>query len=317
MAFGHQYEITINCINGESIHITDIDADFSCVLDNEKEPNEADLTLWGLTADTQNLIAQTGSTIIIAAGYEDEGAFTLFQGEIINAITVKPAEVYGLQMKIYEALIPYRASITSRTFRKGQSLKDAVALVAFDMGLGYQFSSQAGALTLAKNISAAALSRDVLSSLCGPVNAEWSIQHQSIIVTAGDPILTGAVVFTPETGLIGTPKLKTHTQKRTRKQGASDKEIIAKKHNDSITTFSWPPKNAQVDYSKGARRQIGVIEAITWESLIHGGIDIGEQVEISSPSMGEGWLVIVKKVRHRFSTKGGNVWTSSWEGVIA
>ncbi|PLL21920.1 hypothetical protein CWN50_29945, partial [Klebsiella michiganensis] len=175
MAYGRQFEITVNCTDGETIHITDVDVDFSSVRDDEKEPNEADLTLWGLTPQTQNAIAQAGSTVSVAAGYIDEGMFTLFQGELISAVTIKPNEVYGLKMKIYEALIPFRASVTSRTFRKGQSLKDAVLQVASDMGLGCQFSKSASSLTLAKSVSAAALSRDVLTSLCKPVNANWSL----------------------------------------------------------------------------------------------------------------------------------------------
>lgn len=48
MAYGRQFEITVNCTDGETIHITDVDVDFSSVRDDEKEPNEADLTVWGL-----------------------------------------------------------------------------------------------------------------------------------------------------------------------------------------------------------------------------------------------------------------------------
>ncbi|OAT16805.1 phage protein [Buttiauxella gaviniae ATCC 51604] len=317
MAYGRQFEITINCTDGETIHITDVDVDFSSVRDDEKEPNEADLTLWGLTAQTQNAIAQAGSTVSVAAGYIDEGMFTLFQGELISAVTIKPNEVYGLKLKLYEALIPFRASVTSRTFKKGQSLKEAAALVASDMGLGCQVSKAAAGLTLTKNISAAALSRDVLTSLCRPVDANWSLQYQSVLVTAGDSIVSGAAMFSPTSGLLGAPLLKIHSPKRTKKKNPSEKEKIQKKHEKSITTYQWPPKGSQVDYSKGARRQMGVIEAITWDSLLRGGVDIGEQVELSSPSMGEGWMIIVKKISHKFSTRDRQTWTTSWEGVIA
>lgn len=317
MAYGRQFEITINCTDGETIHITDVDVDFSSVRDDEKEPNEADLTLWGLTAQTQNAIAQAGSTVSVAAGYIDEGMFTLFQGELISAVTIKPNEVYGLKLKLYEALIPFRASVTSRTFKKGQSLKEAAGLVASDMGLGCQVSKAAAALTLTKNISAAALSRDVLTSLCRPVDANWSLQYQSVLVTAGDSIVSGAAMFSPTSGLLGAPLLKIHSPKRTKKKNPSEKEKIQKKHEKSITTYQWPPKGSQVDYSKGARRQMGVIEAITWDSLLRGGVDIGEQVELSSPSMGEGWMIIVKKISHKFSTRDRQAWTTSWEGVIA
>ncbi|EJA95375.1 hypothetical protein SEEN176_18944 [Salmonella enterica subsp. enterica serovar Newport str. CVM 4176] len=218
MAYGRQFEITVNCTDGETIHITDVDVDFSSVRDDEKEPNEAELTLWGLTPQTQNAIAQAGSTVSVAAGYIDEGMFTLFQGELISAVTIKPNEVYGLKMKIYEALIPFRASVTSRIFRKGQNLREAVLLVASDMGLGCQVSKAAAALVLPKNISGVALSRDVLNSLCKPVNATWSIQYQSIVVTAGDSVLNGAAIFSPETGLLGAPFLKIHSPKRTKKR---------------------------------------------------------------------------------------------------
>lgn len=317
MAYGRQFEITVNCTDGETIHITDVDVDFSSVRDDEKEPNEADLTVWGLTPQTQNAIAQAGSTVSVAAGYIDEGMFTLFQGELISAVTIKPNEVYGLKMKIYEALIPFRASVTSRTFRKGQNLKDAVLLVASDMGLGCQVSKAATALVLPKNVSGVALSRDVLTSLCKPVNATWSLQYQSIVVTASDSVLTGAAIFSPETGLLGAPFLKIHSPKRTKKKNPSEKDKIQKKHDKSITTYQWPPKGSQVDYSKGARRQMGVIEAITWESLLRGGVEIGEQIELSSPSLGEGWNIIVKKISHRFSTRDRQAWSSSWEGIIA
>ncbi|EDY4253490.1 hypothetical protein LKR99_000366 [Salmonella enterica] len=317
MAYGRQFEITVNCTDGETIHITDVDVDFSSVRDDEKEPNEAELTMWGLTPQTQNAIAQAGSTVSVAAGYIDEGMFTLFQGELISAVTIKPNEVYGLKMKIYEALIPSRASVTSRTFRKGQNLREAVLLVASDMGLGCQVSKAAAALVLPKNISGVALSRDVLNSLCKPVNATWSIQYQSIVVTAGDSVLNGAAIFSPETGLLGAPFLKIHSPKRTKKKNPSEKDQIQKKHDKSITTYKWPPKGSQVDYSKGARRQMGVIEAITWESLLRGGVEIGEQIELTSPSMGEGWNIIVKKISHRFSTRDRQAWSTSWEGIIA
>ncbi|EIB0835995.1 hypothetical protein K7836_000489 [Salmonella enterica] len=317
MAYGRQFEITVNCTDGETIHITDVDVDFSSVRDDEKEPNEAELTMWGLTPQTQNAIAQAGSTVSVAAGYIDEGMFTLFQGELISAVTIKPNEVYGLKMKIYEALIPFRASVTSRTFRKGQNLREAVLLVASDMGLGCQVSKAAAALVLPKNISGFALSRDVLNSLCKPVNATWSIQYQSIVVTAGDSVLNGAAIFSPETGLLGAPFLKIHSPKRTKKKNPSEKDQIQKKHDKSITTYKWPPKGSQVDYSKGARRQMGVIEAITWESLLRGGVEIGEQIELTSPSMGEGWNIIVKKISHRFSTRDRQAWSTSWEGIIA
>lgn len=317
MAYGRQFEITVNCTDGETIHITDVDVDFSSVRDDEKEPNEAELTMWGLTPQTQNAIAQAGSTVSVAAGYIDEGMFTLFQGELISAVTIKPNEVYGLKMKIYEALIPFRASVTSRTFRKGQNLREAVLLVASDMGLGCQVSTAAAALVLPKNISGVALSRDVLNSLCKPVNATWSIQYQSIVVTAGDSVLNGAAIFSPETGLLGAPFLKIHSPKRTKKKNPSEKDQIQKKHDKSITTYKWPPKGSQVDYSKGARRQMGVIEAITWESLLRGGVEIGEQIELTSPSMGEGWNIIVKKISHRFSTRDRQAWSTSWEGIIA
>ncbi|HAE7123041.1 TPA_asm: hypothetical protein GND69_002824 [Salmonella enterica subsp. diarizonae serovar 48:i:z] len=317
MAYGRQFEITVNCTDGETIHITDVDVDFSSVRDDEKEPNEAELTMWGLTPQTQNAIAQAGSTVSVAAGYIDEGMFTLFQGELISAVTIKPNEVYGLKMKIYEALIPFRASVTSRTFRKGQNLREAVLLVASDMGLGCQVSKAAAALVLPKNISGVALSRDVLNSLCKPVNATWSIQYQSIAVTAGDSVLNGAAIFSPETGLLGAPFLKIHSPKRTKKKNPSEKDQIQKKHDKSITTYKWPPKGSQVDYSKGARRQMGVIEAITWESLLRGGVEIGEQIELTSPSMGERWNIIVKKISHRFSTRDRQAWSTSWEGIIA
>ncbi|NUL35075.1 hypothetical protein [Kosakonia sacchari] len=314
MAYGRQYEITVITPTGETIHIDGVDVDFSCIRDNEKEPNDATLTIWGLTPETQNSIAVAGSMISIAAGYADEGTNTLFQGELISAINIKPDTTYGLQMRIYEALIPYRSSVTSRTFRKGQSLKEAALLVASDMGVGCKISPAAAMLTLAKPVSAAALSRDVLTSLCKPVNARWSLQYQSLVITAGDGIADGAAIFTPETGLLGVPFLKVHSPRR-KKINPDAKEMVQALHEQSIKTYDWPPKNSQVDYSKGARRQMGVIESIAWESVLMGGVEIGDRVVVSSPSFGE-WQLIVTKIQQQFSTRDRQTWRTGWEGVI-
>lgn len=307
MAYGRIFQIVVNCSSGDTIEITNGEVDFSCVRDSEPQPNEADLTLWGITADTQNRIAESGSTLSIAAGYKDEGLLTLFQGEIISAVTVKPADVYGLQIKLYESLIPYRASVTSRAFTKGQSLKDAVSQVASDMGLGCQLSKAASGLSLAKSVSAAALSRDVLNSLCKPINAAWSIQYQSLLITAGDSISTGSASFSPDSGLLGTPTLRLHTPRRHKATSRVSK---------GVKTYPFPPKNSHIDYSSGARRQIGTIEGIIWRSLLRGGVEIGQKVELSSPSLGQGWWVAITKITHRFGTRDIGVWESSFEGVI-
>ncbi|TNV23048.1 hypothetical protein FH968_00060 [Buttiauxella sp. B2] len=315
MAWGRIFQITINCTTGETITIDDVDCDFSCVRDKEPQPNEAELTLWGITADTQNQIAVSGSTISVAAGYLDEGLLTLTQGELISAVTVKPAEVYGLRIKFYESLIPYRASVTKRSFKKGQSLADAVRMVASDMGLGCQVSKGAAALTLEKPVSGVALSRDVLNSLCKPVNAGWSIQYQSLQVTAGDSLTQGSALFSPDSGLLGAPVLKLHTPRR-HKHKSTSTTSTTKKKKSSVATYPWPPKNSHTDYTKGARRQIGTIEAITWRSVLRGGVEIGDKVQLESPSLGQEWWVTITKITHRFGTKDMSVWESQFEGVI-
>lgn len=314
MAWGRIYQITINCTTGETITIDDADVDFSCVRDGDPQPNEADLTIWGITADTQNSIAVSGSTLSIAAGYRDEGLLTLFQGELISAVTVKPAEVYGLRIRVYESLIPFRASVTKRAFAKGQGLAGAVKLVASDMGLGCQVSKNAAALTLEKAVSGVALSRNVLNSLCKPVNALWSIQYQTLLVTMGDSITTGSAVFSPESGMLGVPALKLHTPKRHKKKHSST--TTHKKKKTSVATYPWPPKNSHTDYTQGARRQIGTIEGINWRSVLRGGIEIGDKVQLNSPSMGQGWWATVTKITHKFGTRDVSVWESQFEGVI-
>lgn len=311
MAYGRQFQITINCPTGDVIQITDGECDFSCIRDSTKQPNEADLTLWGITASTQNRIAVSGSTFSVAAGYEDEGLLTLFQGELVSAVTVKPAEVYGLRIKMYEGLIPYRASVTARSFKKGTKLADAVRGVAADMGLGCQISEGAQSLVLARDLSGVSLSRDVLTGLCSPVNAVWHIQYQTLIVTAGDAKSNGATLFSPDSGLLDVPALRLHTPRR--RKNTSQHPRKARK---GVTTYHWPPKSSQADYGDNARRQVGTIEGLTWQSVLRGGVEIGETVRLESPSLG-GWWVSVNKITHRFGTRNLGLWESGFEGVIA
>lgn len=308
MAYGRQFQIVVNTPAGDVFTINDGECDFSCVRDTDPQPNEADLTLWGLTADTQNSIAVSGSVLSVAAGYEDDGMFTLFQGELTSAVTVKPSDVYGLRIKMYEGLVPFRSSITARSFNKGTSLSAAVRNVAADMGLGCQISAGAQALQLAKTVSGVALSRDVLNSLCKPVNAAWHIQYQTLIITAGDALAESSALFTPETGLIGAPGLKLHTPRRHKATNRTSPQ-------KTIPTYPWPPKGVQADYGPNARRQVGTIEGLTWQSVLYGGVAIGETVRVESPSLG-GWWVVPSKITHRFGTRDVSVWGSSFEGVI-
>lgn len=308
MAYGRIYELTIYCATGDTFTITEADIDFRCVRDKQPEPNEATLTIWGMTADTQNTIAQPGGVVTVAAGYEDEGIFTLFQGEISSAVTVRPDELYGCEITLHESLIPYRASVSSRKFKAGDSLPSAVSAIAVDMGIACQFSAGARALTIQRPVSGAMQSRDLLDSVCRPAGANWSIQYQTLYVSAGDAIVTGAADIRPETGLLGTPKLKISTPKKRKK-----KENKGKKGK---TLYQFPPPGAQVDYTSGARRQIGVIEGVSFTSLLRGGIDVGSEVSLSSPSLGKGWWVTVGKISHTLSTRSDKPWTTDFEGAI-
>lgn len=310
MAYGRIYKITVITPTGFTLTIDNGDVDFSCTRDNEEEPNEATLTIYGLTADTQNQIAVAGSLVTVAAGYKDEGMPTLFQGELSSAVTIKNDEVYALEIRLHESLIPYRASTTSRTFAAGSSLNAAVQQVAKDMGLGAQLSPAAKTLNLSKNLSIAALSREVLASLCAQCDAAWSIQYQSVIVTAGDAITAGAASISPESGLLGTPRLKIHTPKRRKKSSKTGKTAKSKK-----TVYPFPPPGAQTDYSSGARRQIGVIEGIVFRSVLRGGIEVGDTVELISPSLGT-WWVVITSIKHRFGTRDHSVWETEYTGVI-
>lgn len=313
MAYGRIYRLTINCATGDTFTITDADIDFRCVRDRQPEPNEATLTIWGMTAGSQNMIAQPGGVVTVAAGYEDEGLFTLFQGEISSAVTVRPNELYGCEIRLHESLIPYRASVSSRSFKAGVTLPSAVSSIAGDMGIGCQFSDGARALTLQRPVSGAMQSRDMLDSVCRPAGAHWSIQYQTLFITAGDAIVTGAADIRPETGLLGTPKLKISTPK---KHKGKSKTHSNKKSKKAKTLYQFPPPGAQVDYTSGARRQIGVIEGVTFTSLLRGGIDVGSEVSLSSPSLGQGWWVTIGKIEHNLSTRSKKTWTTDFEGAI-
>ncbi|ECJ3935987.1 hypothetical protein YT28_03150 [Salmonella enterica subsp. salamae] len=305
MAYGRIYEITINCATGDTFTITDADVDFRCTRDSQKEPNEARLTIWGISASTQNMIAQPGGVATVAAGYQDEGLYTLFQGEISSAVTVRPAEVYGCEITLHESLIPYRASVSSRKFKTGDSLAGAVRQIAGDMGVSCRLSTNAQSLTITRPVSGAMSSRDMLDSVCKPAGAGWSLQYQTLQVSAGDALETGAADIRPETGLIGTPKLKVSTPKKHRGRSRKAK-----------TSYQFPPAGSQVDYTGGARRQIGVIEGVSFTSLLRGGIDVGSEVMLSSPSLGKGWWVTIGKIEHQFSTRSNQPWITDFEGAI-
>lgn len=201
--------LIVSKASGQGMDLSELRVRFSVNQSSFETPNNAEITVYNLAADTARQIRKEFTAVTLQAGYENGAFGIIFQGTIKQAKIGRENQTDTF-LKIFAADGDeiYNFGMVNQSIAAGQSPADQVAAIAAGMGatVGYvQFNTG-----LQSNIRGKVLygmGRTHLRNLARSGLAQWSLQNGQVTVIPMTTYLPGeAVVLNSKTGMIGLPE---------------------------------------------------------------------------------------------------------------
>ena len=263
-------------------------------------PNSSVVRIWNMREETRRIVETVNNAVILKAGYaQDIGAQTIFAGVVVRSTTLREGADWVTELEVADGLIAYRDGKASLQFPVGSNALNVVAGIASQFGLPVKPLPTDVAKTYPLGFSFVGKLRDAMNKACDYADLEWSIVDQEIqVIKKGGVAKKRAIVLSPDTGMIGSPKpeAKTMSEKNAAKDGLTvDNAGVRVKKSDTTKT--------------GKKRTTLEVQGYTIDSLLQPSINPGSYVQVKSFDI-DGEFFRVESVTHRGDTGGGEWQTS-------
>jgi hypothetical protein len=198
----------------EALRISDLRVTFKVEKTDKPEPNKADIAVYNLSAQSRAALEGKGTPVLLLAGYADgDNVSQAFAGEARIIDSTKAGVDWVTRIQCGDGERAYCTAQVNESAQPGAAVKDMVMKLAKslvkDPGNALQkaneITRQWAAGYAAHGNAAAELSR-----LLEAEGFQWSVQDGRLeILRATEFTADMGPLFTPSSGLIGTPTLGT------------------------------------------------------------------------------------------------------------
>ncbi len=209
--YGRRYRILVGVGNNKALDVSQLRCTFMVEKSMAEEPNLSHVTIYNLSAETENSIIVSGNDIVIEAGYEGEQYGMIFRGNVVQPIRSKEEGVtYALQLISQDGDKFLNGGVISTSFRKGQTQRS----IANELTSKASNPTQTGAISssldnvkLARGKVVFGLSRDYLRQISRSQDATFYVNDGVVNIVKATDLPAGQILsLGPDSGLIGTPE---------------------------------------------------------------------------------------------------------------
>lgn len=270
----------------ENLRITcDIDKDLT------QQTNKCNVKIYNLAPETRKKVERPDSVCILEVGYaEDVGLRRIFVGAITQAWTGDQGADAVTELEMSDGQVAIRDSVVSVGYAVGTNGSKVVHDIAAQMGLILHIAADVSFSDYPNGYSYVGYAKTALDKVCNAAGATWSIQNNELqIIMGGGTTGIRALVFSADSGLVGSPERIVKGVKR----ADSDKEQDKK-------------KKRKVKKKDKQEKKAG------WKikSLLAPTINPGDAVRVESRTV-TGWFR-VETLKHSGDTHG-NEWHTEHE----
>lgn len=267
---------------------------FSIEKQSTKAPNKCTLKVWNLAPETRGLVEAIGNVLILKAGYvQDTGAQTIFQGDVIRALTVREGPDWVTELEMQDGHKEFRDTKASVSYGRGATALQVLGDLSKRFGLPVrELPADVAAKQYPNGFSFVGRLRDAMEKACDYLKLEWSIQNREIqIIKKGGVFQKRAILLSSDTGMVESPMLesKTMTEKAAAKDGI---------------TASQPGVRATTQRNDdGEIERVLQVNGYKVKSLLQPGLEPGGYVQIKSKSI-DGQFFRIEELTHVGDTFG-------------
>ena len=253
---------------------------FSVEKSDVASPNTAKISIWNLNPAHKAALEEKDCVVTLNAGYKGNTPMVL-TGTVTNVVTEDDGADQKTTVDVLDGRKELRDSYVTLGYLQSTDSKLILQDAAGQMGLPITFSPGASFKPL-ESYSYVGLAKNVLDKVCASNNLTWTIQNGVIQVTKpNEPISTVAHLISPQTGLIGSPKKLTQSEKNS---GSAEENSSKNK-----AQAGW-----EIRYFLNAA--IGVNDLVQLQSKAASGIFRVKSVKMQGDNMAGDWICIAKVV---------------------
>lgn len=204
--FDRRWKVTIGPDGGAGKEWSDLRVAFKVEKNGDASPNKLDLTIYNLSAASRGFI-QKKQIVRLEAGYASPGPKLLFTGSIELADHEHQGPDWVTKIESADGVRAYRGTILSESFGPKTSEASVIRAIADKMKVtvGQLKGLSDDKYNQGRQLSGPA--RHELDALCRSRNLRWSIQDGVLqVIPAREALDQAAVLVSPATGLVGSPK---------------------------------------------------------------------------------------------------------------
>lgn len=274
------YQLSAGQVGEIGFGTNELHIQFSVEKSDVASPNTAKISIWNLNPAHKAALEEKDCIVTLNAGYRGNTPMVL-TGTVTNVVTEDDGADQKTTVDVLDGRKELRDSYVTLGYLQSTDSKLILQDAAGQMGLPITFSPGASFKPL-ESYSYVGLAKNVLDKVCASNNLTWTIQNGVIQVTKpNEPISTVAHLISPQTGLIGSPKKLTQSEKNS---GSAEENSSKNK-----AQAGW-----EIRYFLNAA--IGVNDLVQLQSKAASGIFRVKSVKMQGDNMAGDWICIAKVV---------------------
>lgn len=185
---------------------SDLRITFDVERTSRSKPNKAEIIIYGLSEESRLAISERETSVRLVAGYSGT-AGQILAGQLDAVQHERKGTDWQSQLFVADGRTAWRA-YTSTAWRSGTPWQDVVRSLATAMGLSIGPTALAAVTGSARGTyCCTGFAAREMDLLIADLGLQWSIQDGAVQIVAADKALSdGAILLSPESGLVGTPK---------------------------------------------------------------------------------------------------------------
>lgn len=172
----------------------------------EDDANTAEVTAWGLSESTRNLMMQEGNILRLRAGYDDPLPICILSEVVTSTILREPPEI-GVRFECADGALALTNTRVSLSYGRRVTTAQALADVARRLGLAWHSTGYQPQGDWPHGWSFSGTARDALRDICYRGGVTYSIQDRALQVLPPHRGEVGeGVLISAQSGMVGTPE---------------------------------------------------------------------------------------------------------------
>ena len=176
---------------------------FSCDKTRSRQPNEHQVTITNLSAETRKALKEAGATLRLYAGYDGE-AVLLAQGNIVKALTTWEGADCQTTIDFMDGIKLLKEGNLTLSFKPGSTVGQVLGEIRRVLKVPIKQVGFQGKESFRSGYSYVGKPARALDEVLRRAEARWSVQNGVLVVTGSQPQNSKALfVISEDTGLVG------------------------------------------------------------------------------------------------------------------